>query len=139
LVSSDNTDQVTLSVASGPGAFTAGSTVTVTVSGGVATFSNLILNTAGTYTLGESATGGLTGPASSSFQVTAAAPNHLAFGVQPRTRTAAGGINPAVTVRILDQFNNLVTADNTDQVTVSVASGPGGFTGASTTTVNASS
>src|SRR5207237_2726129 len=125
LVSSDNTDQVTLSVASGPGAFTAGSTVTVTVSGGVATFSNLILNTAGTYTLGESATGGLTGPASSSFQVTPAAPDHLAFGVQPSNTTAGVAISPAVTVRILDQFNNLVSSDNTDQVTLGVARGPG--------------
>src|SRR5207253_620331 len=95
-------------------------------------------NTAGSYTLGESATGGLTGASSSSFQVTAAAPNHLAFGVQPSTTTAGTAISPAVTVRILDQFNNLVSSDNTDQVTLSVASGPGGFTAGSTVTVTVS-
>ena len=50
VVTSDNSDQVTLAIATGPGSFTAGSTTTVTASSGVATFSNLVLNTAGTAT-----------------------------------------------------------------------------------------
>src|SRR5438876_923744 len=75
--SNDNSGQVTLSVASGPGGFAAGSTTTASVSAGVATFSNLILNTAGAYTLGESGTGGLTGPSSASFTVVPADPKRL--------------------------------------------------------------
>ncbi len=85
LESSDNTDQVTLAVASGPGSFTAGSTATVTASSGIATFSTLILATAGAYTLSESATGGLTGPASSAFNVNLAV---TAFTVTPTGFTA---------------------------------------------------
>jgi hypothetical protein len=73
LVSGDNTDQVTLTVASGPGSFAAGSTLTVTASGGIATFSNLVLTAAGQYTLGDTATGGVSGPVSSFFQVYALA------------------------------------------------------------------
>jgi hypothetical protein len=69
LLTGDNTDQVTLAVASGPGGFASGSTTTATASGGVATFSNLVLNTRGTYTLSQSATGNLTGPNSASFVV----------------------------------------------------------------------
>src|SRR5439155_804956 len=137
--SNDNSGQVTLSVASGPGGFTAGSTTTASVSAGVATFSNLILNTAGTYTLGESGTGGLTGPASASFTVVPAAANHLAFGVQPGTTVAGVAVRPAVTVPASELFRNLATNDNTDHVTLSVATGPGGFTVGSTTTVTVNS
>ena len=43
-----------------------------------------------------------------------------------------------MTVKIEDPFGNLVTTDNTDSVTVGIATGPGAFTGASTATVNAS-
>src|SRR5439155_19089491 len=132
--SNDNTDQVTLSVASGPGGFTAGSTTTASVSAGIATFSNLVLNTAGAYTLGESGTGGITGPASASFTVVPAAADHLAFGVQPGTTVAGVAVSPAVTVRAFDRFGNLATNDNTDHVTLLVATGPGGFTVGSTTT-----
>jgi hypothetical protein len=66
---SNNGTQVTVTIASGPGGFSGTSTTTVTASGGIATFSNLVLFTTGTYTLGDIATGGLTGPSSNSFQV----------------------------------------------------------------------
>jgi hypothetical protein len=69
LLTVDNSDQVTLTVASGPGGFAPGSTTTATVSGGVATFSNLVFSTPGTYTLSASGSGGLTGPNSASFAV----------------------------------------------------------------------
>ena len=68
VIPSDNTDVVTVGIASGPGSFTGSSTTTVTASSGIATFSNLVLNTAGTYTLSETASFG-TGPASNSFTV----------------------------------------------------------------------
>ena len=50
VVTSDKST-VTIAVASGPGGFTAGSTTSVAAVSGVATFSNLILGLAGTYTL----------------------------------------------------------------------------------------
>jgi len=133
LVTTDNTDQVTLGIASGPGSFSGGSTTSVTASGGVATFSNLHLNTAGNYTLSETATGSISGPASNSFAITPGTANKLGFGVQPTNTTAAVAISPAVTVQVQDSFGNLITSDNTDQVTVAIASGPGPFTGSSTT------
>src|SRR5207247_1582077 len=137
LATNDNSDQVTLSVASGPGGFAGTSTLMVTVSGGIATFSNLILNTAGTYTLGASGTGGITGPSSASFTVVAAAAHHLAFGVQPSNAVAGVVVSPAVTVRVLDQFNNLVTGDSSN-VTVAIGTNPGGGTLSGTLTVAAS-
>ena len=92
VVTADNSDQVTLAVASGPGGFTAGSTTTVTVSAGIATFSNLVLDTAGSYTLAESATGSLTGPASAGFTVEAAAASLNVSA--PSTATAGTGFSP---------------------------------------------
>src|SRR5205814_1311898 len=116
LVTNDNSDQVTLSVASGPGGFAGSSTLTATASGGIATFRNLFHNTAGTYTLRDRPTQRSSDPTSAGFTVTAAAADHLGFGVQPSSNTVAGtAITPAVTVRILDQFGNLVASDNSDQ------------------------
>jgi parallel beta-helix repeat protein/predicted outer membrane repeat protein len=96
LLAGDNTDQVTVAVASGPGTFSAESTTTVTASGGVATFSNLSILTPGTYTLSEFVTGLYTGPVSSSFQVqpllvTSFTPTSTGFGA-----TFNEPINPSV-------------------------------------------
>ncbi len=135
LATNNNTLQVTLSVATGPGGFASGSTATVTVSGGIATFNNLVLDTAGSYTLAESATGNLSGPNSSSFTITPAVGDHLAFSVQPSTTTAGAVISPAVQVQVFDQYGNLLTGDNSDPASLSVASGPGSFIAGSTTTV----
>src|SRR5262249_49784630 len=116
LLSGDSSDQVTVSIASGPGTFTAGSTTTVTVVGGVASFGNLVLDTAGTYTLAASATGGVSGPDSSSFTISPMAADHLVFAVGPGTSPAGGPITPVVQVEIVDTFGNLLTGDHTDQV-----------------------
>jgi hypothetical protein len=67
IVTSDNST-ITISVASGPGSLTATSTTTVNVVNGVATFTNLILNKSGTYTL-LATDGSLTKAASSSIIV----------------------------------------------------------------------
>ncbi len=50
LVSSDNTHQVTVALGTNPGGGTLGGTTTATVSGGVATFSNLSINAWSTAT-----------------------------------------------------------------------------------------
>ncbi len=77
----DNSDQVTLSVNSGPST-QLGGTLTETVQAGNAIFSNLLLDTSGSYTLAALANlagGGTLGPVvSSSFTV--ASPVSLSFG-----------------------------------------------------------
>ena len=50
IVTTDNST-ITLSIASGPGGFATGSTVSAKAVNGVATFTNLLLNSAGSYTL----------------------------------------------------------------------------------------
>ena len=71
---------VTLSIASGPGSLSG--TVIATASSGVATFSNVILDTAGTYTLAAT-DGALTSATSTSFTVSAAAATQVVYGVEP--------------------------------------------------------
>src|SRR5262249_23419357 len=122
----DNSDQVTLAVASGPGGFTPSSGTRGPVESGAAERSQQAPQTARYYTLGESGSGGITGPASASFTVVPAAGDHLAFSQQPSLTVAGFAINPAVTVQVFDRFGNFATNDSTDQVTLAVASGPGG-------------
>jgi uncharacterized repeat protein (TIGR01451 family) len=73
LITGDNTDVVTIGIASGPGpgtpGFISGSTLSAAVHNGVATFSNLTLVRPGTYTLSEVVAGLYTGPNSTSFSV----------------------------------------------------------------------
>jgi Glycosyl hydrolase family 76 len=70
IVNTDNSDPISLSIASGPGSFTAGSTRTATVTDGVATFNNLTLAVPGVYTLSAVVPGLYTGPASTAFTIT---------------------------------------------------------------------
>jgi hypothetical protein len=52
-------------------------------------------------------------------------PTHLVFGVQPNDTIAGSAITPAVTVRVEDASNNVVTGDNSDQVTIAIGANPG--------------
>ncbi len=108
-VTTDNTTQVTLSVASGPGTLTGGGPVTAV--GGIATFPNLVFDTAGTYTL-KATSGTLTAATSTSFVITAAAPSQLVFSQQPTSTSAGQAITPAITVSIEDAFGNVVTSSS---------------------------
>jgi hypothetical protein len=69
VVTADDSDSVVMSLASGPGGFTAGSTTAATVQNGVATFSNLALVVPGNYALAPQVPGQLTGPYSTSFTI----------------------------------------------------------------------
>jgi hypothetical protein len=69
VVTGDNTDTVTVGIASGPGSYSPGSTTTATVHNGVATFNNLVLIRPGVYALSELDPGLYTGPASIPFTV----------------------------------------------------------------------
>ena len=128
----DNTDTVTVSLNGGG---TLAGTLTQTVSGGVETFANLSINQAGTgYTLNANSTS-LAQVTSTAFAIRPAAADHLLFLQQPTDTTAGQAITPAVTVEILDQFNNVLTNDNTDTITVARSDG-GTLNGTLTQTVS---
>ena len=131
-----DTSNVTVAIGTNPGSGTLSGTTTVAAVGGVATFSTLSINKVGTgYTL-TAADGALTGATSNPFNITPAASDHLVIGVQPGNTVAGVLISPAVTVRVLDQFNNLVTTD-TSNVTVAIGTNPSAGTLSGTTTVAA--
>ena len=123
-----DSSQVTLSIASGTGAFT--STQTVAAVNGVATFSSAIIDTAGSYTL-LATDGSLTSATSSSFLVTPAAATQFVFAQQPTNTVVGAAISPAVIVDVDDQFGNVVTT-NTSNVTLNKNTGPGSLSGTAT-------
>jgi hypothetical protein len=85
----DSTTSVTLAIGTNPNGGTLTGTVTQSVVSGVATFSGLSINNAGTgYTLTASSSG-LTGDTSSSFDITAGKPIWIATGT---TATAATNV-----------------------------------------------
>jgi autotransporter-associated beta strand protein len=103
VLTTDQNRTVTIAVAAGPGPFTNTSTVTASTVNGVASFGNLVLDTAGRYTLTATATGGLTSDPSARFAVVAAAADHL--GIQVPAQAIVGGQFTAV-VSALDPFGN---------------------------------
>jgi uncharacterized repeat protein (TIGR03803 family) len=105
---------VKVRIASGPsGAVLGGTLVQVSDSNGIGHFPNLILTQAGTYTL-TGTHGTLTGVASNSFTVTAAAAAQVAFIQQPMPVTVSAAITPPIVVDVEDQFGNPVFTDDSD-------------------------
>lgn len=118
------TKNVTLTVASGPAGTLVNAVATPTA--GLATFTTFNIQTSG---IGRTltATGGGLNVASASFDITAAAANHLVFTGQPADAVAGVaivGVSGAVQVTALDQFNNVDLTYSTS-VVLSVNSGPG--------------
>jgi S-adenosylmethionine hydrolase len=131
-----NNSTVTISIATGPtGAAPLGGTLSVNAKNGVATFSNLSLTTAGTYTLLAS-DNGVTSATSIKFSVSAAAACKVVFGQQPSNVTAGSAITPPVTVYVEDKYGNIVTTDSS-RVTLSVATGLTGCSNSGSTIVQA--
>jgi len=92
---------------------------------GVATYSDLSINTVGTgYALTANSTN--VGPPplntaiSTPFDIGAGAPAKLAFGQQPSDTLAGEYMNPAVTVVVEDAGGNTVIGDSSTVVTVSM-------------------
>ena len=130
------TNAVTMAIGTNPSSGTLAGTLTVNAVAGVATFSNLSINAAGSgYTLAASS-GSLTGATSNAFGVTAGPPSKLAFTVQPTNVVAATAITPAVAVTIEDAQGNPVTTA-TNAVTMAIGTNPSNGTLAGTLTVNA--
>ena len=128
---SDNATQVSLAIGTNPAGGTLSGGGAVTVSSGIATFSGLSINTAGTgYTLTASSTPSYTAATSAAFNITSAVgpPAKLAF-VQGPSNTAAGAtMTPAVTVAVEDANGNVETSDNATQVSLAIGTNPAGGT-----------
>jgi hypothetical protein len=132
---SSNTSTVTLTLNGGSFAG-GGNTVTASAVNGVAVFSNLVINAAGSYTL-TAADDGLTGANSGSFTINPAASAKVVFVQQPTNATAGTAISPAVGVAVEDIFGNTVTGDaSTVTLTLSSASFAGGGNTVSASAVN---
>ncbi len=134
-VVTSNSSTLAVTVANGPAGFASGSTTSIAAASGIATFSNLIFNTAGSYALSVS-DGSLTGASSGSIPVSPAAATTLSIVQTPSTGAMNQALSPSLQVAIKDQFGNVVTG-NSSSVTVALASGPGTFASGSTTSVTA--
>ena len=135
VVTSDSST-VTLGIVSGPSGAKLGGTVSVTANKGIATFSNLLLDTAGTYVL-KATDGSLASSNTTSFTVVPAAAAKVVFTQALGNSTAGKTISPSVTVKVEDAFGNLETTDKST-VKLAVATGPSGGTLLGTTSVTAS-
>ena len=98
----------------------AGISSTAAVVNGTVTFSSMVFNAAGTYTLTASSSG-LESAISNSFSVVA---GKLAFTVQP-ANGIQGSTIPVVVVQVQDSAGNLVT---TSSASVTISSTPPGLT-----------
>ena len=131
------TNSVTLAIGTNPAGGTLSGTTTVASVNGVATFSGLSIDRAGTgYTLAATSQG-LTSAISSAFNLTAPPlPTSLGFAVQPSNSVVGTAITPAVQVEIRDQFGaRLTSATNT--VSMAIGTNPAGGTLSGTTSVAA--
>lgn len=126
---------VSLTLNGGP-AGTLQGTTTATASQGVATFSNLVITRAGTYTITASSSP-LTSAISSSFTISAGAAQTIAINAGNNQTAAEGTVlgvaagTTAPSVIVKDAYTNPVSGVG---VTFAVASGGGGVTGGSQTT-----
>ena len=132
-----NTSKAIVTVTASIGKFASGSTITVAAVNGVATFTNLIMNTAGTTTV-TAASQGLKSATSSSGTIQPAAASQVVWQKPPSgaagTTLIAGSVLPEASVLIQDQYGNFVNT-STANVTVTASIAP--FANGSTTTVAA--
>src|SRR5213079_3163398 len=109
-------------------------TLTHAAVSGVATFSGLSIDKAGTgYTLTATGAGSTT---STVFNITAGTATQLVFSVQPSTTTAATAITPAVEVTAQDAGGNTASGF-TGNITVAIGTNPSTGTLSGTKTVAA--
>ena len=125
---------VTLKITGGK--FSNGSTMmTVNASGGVATFSNVTINLAGTFQL--TAGIGVATTSSPNITISAAAASKLGWQTAPPTSGIAGSNLTSFVVALQDAYGNVVTTDNsTVTLTISTGTFSGGATTVTATAVN---
>jgi hypothetical protein len=120
----NNLTTSTASVALTPSSGTLNGTTSQAAVSGVATFSDLSMNSTATGRTLAAASTGLTGATSSSFNITAAAASKLSVSApSPATPTAGG--NFSVTVTSQDQFGNTSNVVATTGVSLAVSTGTG--------------
>jgi hypothetical protein len=133
-VDTTNNSLVTLTL---KGNGTLNGTVTVAAIDGVATFDDLSIEQAGTYTL-SATTAGLPAAKSASFKIVPDATTaHLVATTLPPGPVVVGKKLPSIVVQVQDQFGNRITTDHSP-VTISMAAGPTNGTLIGTTVVNTS-
>ena len=109
-------------------AFAPTSVNTATASAGQAAFAGLRIYQAGTGYQMQASGGGLTSPLSNPFNITVGPAVRDTFTFQPLTTPVLARIDSAqggVKVSVTDSVGNIVTADNSHQITM-LFSGPGG-------------
>lgn len=125
-----------ITTGTGTSGATLGGTTPVSATAGLASFTNLSINLAGTgYTL-TFTSGSLTNVVSASFSV-AGTPTQLGIATQPGGAVVNQPFVTQPVIEVRDAAGTLVATDNTTQVVVTIASGTGAFTGTSTTTLTA--
>ena len=141
-VVSSFTGAITVAIGTNPASGTLSGTRTVNGSNGVASFSGLTIDKAGSgYTL-KATSSGLTSATSSTFDITATTPpppppaTQLRFTVQPQATQAGQTIAPPVQVSALDANGTLVTSFS-GAITVAIGTNPASGTLSGTRTVNA--
>jgi hypothetical protein len=133
----DSSTSVTLAINNNPSSGTLSCTnaggLTMTVSGGTASYSGCAITATGTgYTLTATSSPSRTAPSSAnSFNILPGAASKLAFAQSPSSSTGGIASSTQPTVDVQDQNGNPVTAD-TDSVTLAITSGTG-TTGATLT------
>jgi hypothetical protein len=127
---------VTLAIASGPRGGKLLGPTTAAASGGVATFGNLSIDVAGSYTMTATVAG--LNSIATLFTVTAGPAAQLAFTLQP-ANTPGSHTMANVNVSVEDQYGNTVTTDSSSvTLTLNAAASGGGGVLEGTTTVSAS-
>jgi hypothetical protein len=137
IVASD-TRTITIAIGGGTAGAVLGGTLSAAAVAGVATFSNLTVDRAGTaYTLAATTTALLTGGTSTAFDILSVGPPaKLAFSVQPANTVAGASIAPSIQVVVQDVGGATATS-STAAITLGIETNPGSGVLAGTVTVNA--
>lgn len=136
-LSTSSTNNIAIVIQNNPSGGTMSGSAIVTAVGGLATFTGLTIDNAGLgYSL-SAFTGGLLDATSNNFDITAGPATQLAISNEPSaTGITAGATLPVITVELQDTNGNINTGE-TSNVTISIATNPGGGALSGTLTVAA--
>ena len=140
-IATTDSDVVNMSIGTGPQTSFSSGTTAGTMNSGAVTFSNLVLDSAGTYSL--TATDGSLSQTSNPFAVGAGSVSAAQSTVNdsPASVTASGTAPSTVTVTLVDAYGNPISGKNVSlsdgpaNSTISSASGPSNSSGVVTFTV----
>jgi hypothetical protein len=136
-LSASKTVTLALTAGTGPLLGTTSIDLGTAAGNGVAAFTDLQLNSAGTNKQLTASASGSTNAVSSVFTVNAAAADHLTIQTQPSTTATAGvAFAQQPVIRIEDSFGNLRSTDNTTVITASRNAGSGTLQGTTSATAS---